>query len=162
MAKIISVVAIAVLTAIDQIIKFIVERDLQPLREVSFIDGFIGWQYVRNTGAAFGSFSNNTALLSVFTGIIIVAGLVLILTGKIKSKFLQVCAVMIIAGGIGNLIDRIMLGYVIDYIEVQFVNFAVFNFADILVTCGSFMYIGYTIYDIYRESKQKKAGESNG
>ncbi len=162
MAKIISVVSIAVLTAIDQIIKFFVERDLQPVGAASFIDGFIGWQYVRNTGAAFGSFSNNTALLSVFTGVVIVAGLVLILTGKIKSKFLLVCAVMIIAGGTGNLIDRIMLGYVIDYIEVQFMNFAVFNFADILVTCGSFMYIGYTIYDIYRESKQKKAGESNG
>lgn len=162
MAKIISVASIAVLTAIDQIIKFFVERDLQPVGAMSFIDGFIGWQYVRNTGAAFGSFSNNTALLSVFTGVVIAAGLILILTGKIKSKFLQVCAVMIIAGGIGNLIDRIMLGYVIDYIEVQFVNFAVFNFADILVTCGSFMYIGYTVYDLYRESKQKKAGDSNG
>lgn len=162
MAKIISVVSIAVLTAVDQIIKFFVERDLQPVGVASFIDGFIGWQYVRNTGAAFGSFSNNTALLSVFTAVVIAAGLVLILTGKIKSKFLLVCAVMIIAGGIGNLIDRITLGYVIDYIEVQFMNFAVFNFADILVTCGSFMYIGYTIYDIYRESKQKKAGDSNG
>ncbi len=162
MAKIISVIAIAVLTAIDQIIKFFVERDLQPIHELSFIDGFIGWQYVRNTGAAFGSFSNNTVLLSVFTGIVIVAGLVFLLIGKIKSKFCQVCAVLIISGGLGNLIDRVMLGYVIDYIEVQFVNFAVFNFADILVTCGSFMLIGYMLYDIYRERKQEKAGDKNG
>ena len=50
----------------------------------------------------------------------------------------------------------------IDYIEVQFVNFAVFNFADILVTCGSFMLMGYMIYDIFREKKQAKAGDKNG
>ena len=162
MAKIISVVAIAVLTAVDQIIKFFVERDLQPVSQKAFIDGFIGWQYVRNTGAAFGSFSNNTALLSVFTGIVILAGFVLLLVGKIESKFCQVCAVLIISGGLGNLIDRVMLGYVIDYIEVQFMNFAVFNFADILVTCGSFMLMGYIIYDIFREKKQGKAGDSNG
>lgn len=162
MAKIISVVAIAVLTAVDQIIKFFVERDLQPVSQKAFIDDFIGWQYVRNTGAAFGSFSNNTALLSVFTGIVILAGFVLLLVGKIESKFCQVCAVMIISGGLGNLIDRVMLGYVIDYIEVQFMNFAVFNFADILVTCGSFMLMGYIIYDIFREKKQGKAGDSNG
>ena len=162
MAKIISVVAIAVLTAIDQLIKFFVERDLQPVGKKAFIDGFIGWQYVRNTGAAFGSFSNNTLLLSVFTGIVIVAGIAVLLIGKVKSKFCQVCAVLIIAGGLGNLIDRILLGYVIDYIEVQFVDFAVFNFADILVTCGSFMLIGYMLYDIYREKKQTKAGDKNG
>jgi lipoprotein signal peptidase len=54
MGTVISVVVIAVLTAIDQIIKFFVERDLQPIGEKSFIDGFLGWQYVRNTGAAFG------------------------------------------------------------------------------------------------------------
>lgn len=162
MAKIISVVAIAVLTAVDQIIKFFVERDLQPVSQKAFIDGFIGWQYVRNTGAAFGSFSNNTALLSVFTGIVILAGFVFLLVGKIESKFCQACAVLIISGGLGNLIDRVMLGYVIDYIEVQFMNFAVFNFADILVTCGSFMLMGYIIYDIFREKKQGKAGDSNG
>lgn len=162
MAKIISMVAIAVLTTVDQLIKFFVERDLQPVGKMSFIDGFIGWEYVRNTGAAFGAFSNNTKLLSIFTGIVIVAGIAVLLMGKIKSKFCQVCAVLIVAGGLGNLIDRVLLGYVIDYIEVQFVDFAVFNFADILVTCGSFMLMGYMIYDIFREKKQAKAGDKNG
>lgn len=162
MAKIISMVAIAVLTAVDQLIKFFVERELQPVGKMSFIDGFIGWEYVRNTGAAFGAFSSNTKLLSVFTGIVIVAGIAVLLMGKIKSKFCQVCAVLIVAGGLGNLIDRVLLGYVIDYIEVQFVDFAVFNFADILVTCGSFMLMGYMIYDIFREKKQAKAGDKNG
>ena len=162
MKKIISLIAIAVLTAIDQIIKFFVERDLRPIREMSFIDGFIGWHYVRNTGAAFGSFSNSTVLLSVFTAVLLLGGIAALLMGKIKDKFYSVCAVIVIAGGLGNLIDRIFRGFVVDYIEVQFMDFAVFNFADILVTCGAFMIMGYTVYDLIRERKLKKAGDDNG
>lgn len=162
MGSLISMVVIAVLTAVDQIIKFFVERDLQPVGEKAFIDGFLGWQYVRNTGAAFGSFSNNTTLLSIVTAVILAVGIVLLLAGKIKNKFYKVCAVMLISGGLGNLIDRVFRGFVVDYIEVQFVNFAVFNFADILVTCASFMIIGYTIYDLIKEQREKKAGDENG
>ncbi len=162
MKKLWNLIAIAVLTAVDQIIKYFVERDLQPIGEKSFIDGFIGWQYVRNTGAAFGSFSNSTTLLSVFTAVLLIAGIVALLMGKIKNKFYQVCAVMVISGGLGNLLDRIFRGFVVDFIEVQFVNFAVFNFADILVTCGAFMIMGYTVYDLIREQKLKKAGDKNG
>ncbi|MBP3938001.1 MAG: signal peptidase II [Clostridia bacterium] len=162
MRRFISIIAIAGLTAIDQIIKFFVERDLRPIDEKAFIDGFIGWQYVRNTGAAFGSFSNNTLLLSIFTGVLLLVGIVALLAGKIKNTFYRVCAVIIIAGGLGNLIDRIFRGFVVDYIEVQFMDFAVFNFADILVTCGAFMIMGYTVYDIIKEQKAKKAGDKNG
>ena len=162
MARIISMVSIAVLTAIDQIIKYFAERDLQPVGKRPFIEGFIGWHYVRNTGTAFSSFSNNTTMLSVFTAVVILIGIVVILTGKLKDKVHQICAVMIVSGGLGNLIDRVLRGYVTDYIEVQFVNFAVFNFADILITCGAFMLMGYTIYEAVAEQRQKKAGDKNG
>ena len=161
-ASLISLAAVILLTAADQLIKFFVERDLQPVISADFINGFIGWHYVRNTGAAFGSFSDSTTLLSVFTGVVIAAGIAAILMGKIKSKYCLVCAVMIIAGGLGNLIDRIIRGYVVDFIEVQFTDFAVFNFADILVTVGAFMLIGYLIYDSVKERKTKKHGENNG
>ena len=162
MGSLISIIVIAALTAVDQIIKFFVERDLQPVGEKAFIDGFIGWQYVRNTGAAFGSFSNSTMILTIFTAILLIAGTAALLMGKIKNTFYRVCAVIIIAGGLGNLIDRIFRGFVVDYIEVQFMNFAVFNFADILVTCGAFMIMGYTVYDIIKEQKAKKAGGKDG
>ena len=162
MASLISLAAVALLTAADQLIKFIVERDLQPIMYSEFIKGFVGWHYIRNTGAAFGSFSNSTTLLSVFTGIVIAAGIVLVLSGKIKSKYCLVCATLIIAGGLGNLIDRIVRGYVVDFIEVEFTDFAVFNFADILVTVGAFMLIGYLIYDTVKERSAKKQGENNG
>ena len=161
-ASLISFAAAVILTAADQLIKLFVERNLQPVMSAEFINGFIGWHYVRNTGAAFGSFSDSTVLLSVFTGIVIAAGIAAIFMGKIKSGYCLVCATMIIAGGTGNLIDRIIRGYVVDFIVVQFMDFAVFNFADILVTVGAFMLIGYLIYDTVKERKTKKHGESNG
>lgn len=161
-SSVISMAAVVFLTAADQLIKFFIERDLQPVGKMSFIDGFIGWRYVRNTGAAFGSFSDSTVLLSVFTGIVILALIIYIFSGKVKSKITLVSLTMIIAGGIGNLIDRIFRGYVVDFIEVQFTDFAVFNFADILVTCGAFLLIGYLIYDTVKDYKTKKAGDGNG
>ncbi len=159
MAALISILSIILLSAADQVIKFFAERDLAPVGEKVVVNGFLGWEYVRNTGAAFGSFSNNTAVLSVITGIIIVIGLAAIIMKKIRSKFLLTVSVMIISGGIGNLIDRISKGYVTDYIKVLFVDFPVFNFADILVTCGSFLLIFYLIWDIFNDRKKKKNGE---
>lgn len=159
MSVIISLISIAVLTAADQVIKLFVERFLAPVGTAEFINGFIGWNYVRNTGAAFGSFSDNTVLLSVVTGAVLLAGIVLIAMKKIKSKFCLVCAVMIISGGLGNLIDRVLKGYVVDFIDLQFMNFAVFNFADILVTVGAFALMFYVIADIFRD--RKKSGEKN-
>lgn len=159
MSVIISLISIAVLTAADQVIKLFVERFLAPVGTAEFINGFIGWNYVRNTGAAFGSFSDNTVLLSVVTGAVLLAGIVLIAMKKVKSKFCLVCAVMIISGGLGNLIDRVLKGYVVDFIDLQFMNFAVFNFADILVTVGAFALMFYVIADIFRD--RKNSGEKN-
>ncbi|HCT17402.1 MAG TPA: signal peptidase II [Ruminococcaceae bacterium] len=157
MSVLISFISIAALTAADQLIKLVVERNLQPIGTAEFINGFIGWNYVRNTGAAFGSFSQSTTLLTVVTGAVILAGIILIATKKIKSKFYLTCAVLIISGGLGNLIDRIFRGYVVDFIDVQFTDFAVFNFADILVTVGSIALMIYVIVDIFRD--RKKSGE---
>lgn len=159
MSVIISLISIAVLTAADQVIKLFVERFLAPVGTAEFINGFIGWNYVRNTGAAFGSFSDNTVLLSVVTGAVLLAGIVLIAMKKVKSKFCLVCAVMIISGGLGNLIDRVLKGYVVDFIDLQFMDFAAFNFADILVTVGAFALMFYVIADIFRD--RKNSGEKN-
>jgi signal peptidase II len=67
---------------------------------------------------------------------------------------------MIISGGLGNLIDRVLKGYVVDFIDLKFMDFAVFNFADILVTVGAIALMIYVIVDIFRD--KKKSGEKNG
>ena len=68
---------------------------------------------------------------------------------------LNVCLVLIIAGGVGNVIDRILYGYVVDFIEPLFIDFAVFNFADCCITVGAFMIIFYEIYELITEKKKK-------
>ena len=159
MAVFISLLSIAALTVADQIIKYFVLLYLKPVGSVGAINGFLEWNYVENTGAAFGSFSGNTALLSIITAVIIIAGIAAIILKKINNKFLLVTATVIIAGGLGNLIDRIFRGYVVDFIKVLFIDFPVFNFADILVTCGSFMLLIYLIIDIYKDSRKKRKGD---
>lgn len=156
MLQVITVMSIAVLVSLDQIIKLLVIKYLEPIGSLPLIDGFIQLNYAENTGAAFGSFSGYTWILSVFTLVVIVAGLVYILRGKVKFGVEYVCITLILAGGLGNLIDRISRGFVVDYIEPLFIDFAIFNFADILVTCSAVVLIIWMIYGIYKDAKKDK------
>lgn len=160
MLQVITLLSMAFLVALDQFIKILVIKYLEPIGSLSLIDGFIQLNYAENTGAAFGSFSGYTLALSVFTLIVIIAGVVLLMTKKIKFGVEYVCTAAIIAGGIGNLIDRFARGFVVDYIEPLFVSFAIFNFADILVTCGAAVLIAWLIFDIFKDSKKKKETEN--
>lgn len=161
MLQVITLVSIAVLVALDQLIKLLVIKYLMPIGSLPLIDGVLRFRYIENTGAAFGSFSNHTDILSIFTLVVIVIGIILLLSKKIKFGVEYVCVVLIIAGGVGNLIDRVFRGFVVDYIEPLFVDFAVFNFADILVTCSAIALIIWTIYDIVKERKQVKEQKAN-
>ena len=156
MLQVITLIIIALLVAIDQIIKLLVLEHLKPIGSLTLIDGFIQLNYAENTGAAFGSFSGKTTFLSVFTLVIIIFGLVYLLVKKRKVDVEYVCISLIISGGLGNLIDRVFRGFVVDYIEPLFIDFAIFNFADILVTCSSVVLVIWLIYEIYREGKEKE------
>ena len=153
MLQVITLIIIAGLVAIDQIIKLLVLEHLKPIGSLTLIDGFIQLNYAENTGAAFGSFSGKTTFLSVFTLVIITFGLVYLLVKKRKVDVEYVCISLIISGGLGNLIDRVFRGFVVDYIEPLFVDFAIFNFADILVTCSCIVLVIWLIYEIYRDNK---------
>lgn len=164
MLQLITVLIIALLIAADQLIKFVVLEQLAPVGSVCLINKVLSLTYVENTGAAFGSFGGHTGLLSIFTAAVLVVGLIYLLTGKASSRFVYVCLTAIIAGGSANLIDRIFRGFVIDYIEPLFIKFAVFNFADILVTCGAILLIIRLIYDMvvqYKSDRRKKEGDCN-
>ncbi len=156
MLQVITILSIALLVLIDQILKLLVIKYLEPIGSFPLIDGFIRLNYAENTGAAFGSFSDHTWVLSLFTAVVIIAALVYLLGGKLKLGVSYVCISLIVAGGTGNLIDRIFNGYVVDYIEPLFIDFAIFNFADILVTCSALVLMVWLIYEIYRDSKKEK------
>ena len=161
MLQVITLVIIAALIAADQIIKLVVLEHLAPVESITLIDRFLSLTYVENTGAAFGSFSSHTEVLSIFTALVLAVGLFYLLKGKVRSKLAYACLTVIIAGGISNLLDRVFRGFVVDYIEPLFVNFAVFNFADILVTCGAFVLIFYLIYDMFKGSGTHENGGNN-
>lgn len=156
MLQFLSVLVIMLLTAADQIIKYFVVTDLKPIGEKVLIPGVIRLSYVENDGAMMGMLGGKASIMMIATVIILIVLLAVLLSKKINFGLLYCCFVGIIAGGIGNLIDRFRLGYVIDYIDVMFVKFYVFNFADCLITVGAFLIIGYEVYEIIRESKSKK------
>ncbi len=155
-----SVVAIILLCCAligaDQIIKLLVINYLKPIQYIDVIDGILRFRYVENTGAIFGSFSTHTAVLTVFSIILLGVTIFFLVTNKNKNKLVNLCLIFMICGGIGNIIDRVRLHYVVDFIEPLFINFAVFNFADCLITVGAFVLIIYLIVDLIKDSKKVK------
>ncbi len=159
MKKTITAFIMLVLIALDQVFKFISVNLLKPVSSVLLIKNFLRLNYVENTGAAFGLFKNNTVVLAVFTSVVILFCLYFIFIKPFEKPVFNIFLIMIVSGGLGNLIDRIFRSFVIDYIEVLFIDFPVFNFADILVTTGCFLLAFYLIYDTLKEKKNVKTEE---
>ncbi|MBQ3150547.1 MAG: signal peptidase II [Clostridia bacterium] len=155
MRRFLTLAAVLVLTAADQLIKIAADNFLSGGRVIR-LGSFLAFRYVENTGMAFSMLSGKTVLLSVVTAVMLVTILAILLSGKVKSNVLYASLTLIVSGGAGNLYDRIFRGFVIDYIEPLFVDFAVFNFADCLITVGSFGMILYLILDIIKEKKGKE------
>ena len=151
-----AIIFVLSLVGIDQVIKYFVIEYLKPIGVFELVEGFIRLRYVENTGAVFGSFSSHTAVLTVVSIILLIVTVYFLVSQKNKSKLVSFTLLLMIAGGIGNIIDRIRLHFVVDYIEPTFIDFAVFNFADCLITVGAFVLIIYLIIDIVKEEKQKK------
>lgn len=144
---------------IDQISKYLVVIYMDLHESVSVIPHVLNFTYIRNTGAAFGSFTESRWVFMIASTVMIVAILVFMLVKKPKSKLLLWALTLIVSGGIGNMIDRIRLGYVIDFID--FCAFPriwmwTFNIADSCVVIGAGLIILYLILDTVKESKRAK------
>jgi lipoprotein signal peptidase len=152
---------VAVFAALDQIIKLIVSLSIDLNVPTPIIPGFVNLTYVLNTGAAFSIFEGGRFFLIPLTLIMILAGLYLINNKKTTEKFTLWVLTLITAGGIGNLIDRIFRGAVIDYIDldidISFIKtFAIFNFADMCVVVGGIALVISLIISIIKDAKAKK------
>ena len=156
----VQLISVVLLAAIDQLIKYAVLEHLKPIGSVKVIDGFLAWTYAENTGAAFSIFTGNTQFLSVFTAVALLGGISYLVFSKNHHIVYDICVPLLIAGGLGNFIDRIALGFVVDYIQVLFIDFPVFNFADCLVTCSAIALIFYLIYDLIADMKHQKAAKA--
>ncbi len=152
-------IVIAALMAIDQIIKLIVVGSLKPIGSFVLIPHFLEFTYSENSGAAFGMLQNNSIFFAAVT--ILVSALIFAFLIKYKHHNLlsKIACVMIIAGGLGNLIDRLRLRYVIDFIHFYFFGY-IFNFADCLVTVGVALMVVFVIFFMDKiEKADKKSGE---
>ena len=155
--RIYSLITIAVLVAVDQLIKYLIDIYLKPVGNTSVLKNILQFSYYENDGAMMGMMSGKTVTMTVLAVIcLLLIGFVLF-SGKIKFGVDYCCIILMISGGLGNIIDRIFRGYVIDYIEVLFIDFYIFNFADCLVTCAAVIMICNQIYEMIKENKEKKA-----
>lgn len=122
---------------LDRITKRAAASALAPHRVMPAIDGVLSWAYTENRGAAFSLLSGRSLLL-VLLPILLIAALLVYLLRRPENPVLERAGVWcIIAGGLGNLWDRLAYGCVIDFIRLDFVNFAIFNVADIFVCLGA-------------------------
>ena len=153
--------AVLLLVGLDQLVKFLITTNLSLGSTVELLPGIIRLTYVRNTGAAFSMFSGMRWPLIAITIAVTVALILILVSKKITHPFGVWSLVFIIGGAIGNLIDRIWLGYVVDMFEPTFINFAVFNVADIFVVCGGIAFCIYFLKFYEDTPKVPKAGDSN-
>lgn len=163
MAVLLVVMAIGLIIA-DQMIKIWAVDSLMPVRTMDFIHigdfKIFDLTYLENRGAIFGSMQGQRWFLVGFTSLIIILGIIAMFMTIKRSKLLSVAICLFVAGGIGNLIDRVRFGYVVDMFELKLFRFAIFNFADICVTVAFVMMLIYGIFiDPKIEKAKKEASE---
>ena len=150
--------AVAGITVLDQWTKYLTVQNIPLYGQVPAMDGLFHFTYIQNTGAAFSSFRGQQWLFALIFAVFTV-----FLIWELRKNsmgflpFERWCIAAIWAGGLGNMIDRVRLGYVVDMIEVDFISFPVFNVADCFITCGCVLLILHLILfnkDFWKENKK--------
>ena len=163
-AIIISVVLMLVSVGLDQLSKYLVVANMELYESVDIIPGVLRFTYIHNDGAAFGSMDEQRWIFMVLSSVAIIGILVYLFWKKPQNKLLLSSLILITGGGIGNMIDRVALGYVIDFID--FCAFPkiwmwIFNIADSCVCVGAGLLMLWLILDMIREYKSEKAKKVN-
>ena len=134
--KVIVPIVIVALIALDQWVKFEIVKNIQLGGVKPFIPKILSLTYLRNTGAAFSILENQQWLFAVIT-LVVIGAAIWYLSKHIKGSVWLLSALsLIIAGGIGNFIDRMRQGFVVDMFQLDFINFVIFNVADSYLTIG--------------------------
>ena len=157
-ARLVTLAAAAALICVDRWLKVRLSWVLAPPagQTKALWPGVIGLRYTENTGISFSMFGDSQAamrVVSVIAALVMLAGIVALLLGKIGGPAPLSAAALILAGGVSNLVDRLMNGFVVDYIELLFMRFAIFNFADICITCGVILMAGWMLWEEARRRK---------
>ena len=134
------------LVLLDQGVKYLVLTRIPLGGHVPFLPHLLELTYVQNTGAAFSSFDQYTMILAIVSLVVSILLILAIAFKWVRHPFGRFTLMLILAGAVGNLIDRFFMGYVTDMIQVLFVRFAVFNVADIFVVTGAILLVIYVLF----------------
>lgn len=145
--------------ALDQISKILITSNLELYRIKEFIPGFLSLTYIRNEGAAFGMLKGARVFFIILTVVVIVALIVYVKKTRPASKLEKLALSFISGGAIGNFIDRVLFGYVRDFIMTDFMDFPVFNIADCFVCIGASLYMLYALSDFFPKKKKEEGHE---
>lgn len=151
-------IAIAVgiaLAAVDQLLKFLVVSNFELNQSQVLIPHVLNLTYIRNEGVAFGLFAGIPWVFIVLTAALLTAIIILMFVKRPVHKLFYVSVALIIGGGVGNLIDRILNGYVVDYLSLTFFK-PVCNFADYCITVGVILLAVYLLFFADREKRVSK------
>lgn len=137
---------VAGIVAADQLSKLWVVANIPLHTQMDAIDGLFHLTYTQNTGAAFSSFQGMQWLFALIF-VLFAAAIVWEFSKKRMpfTAFERWCIIAVFGGGLGNMVDRLRLGYVVDMIEVEFMSFPVFNVADCFITCGCIALIAHLV-----------------
>ncbi len=151
----------ALLVGLDQLTKWLTVVYLKNGEPLTVIPKVLEFTYVENEGAAFGMLQGGRWFFVVLTAILMIALGVFVLTGQFRRfRMFNISATLVLAGGIGNLIDRAIQGYVVDMIRVTFIDFPVFNVADCCVVVGSILLLIFFLF-FYEETTPAEASYGN-
>lgn len=139
-------VLVAALVALDQLVKYLVVQQIPLGEHVPFLPHLLDLTYVENSGAAFSMFSQHTWVLTLISLVLSVVLAVGVFKPLFRHPFGRTALALLLAGAVGNLIDRALQGYVVDMFHVLFMEFAVFNVADICVVVGGFAAVIYYLF----------------
>ncbi|MBO5908998.1 MAG: signal peptidase II [Clostridia bacterium] len=158
MFYILAIVTAVLFLIIDQITKYIVISNMQLYDTIPFINGIMDFTYIHNTGGAWGILNKHTWVLIIFTLLAMAICVFVLIKYARANKILFFALCLIVSGGTGNMIDRIFRGgKVIDFLEVTFIDFPIFNIADCAVCIGAGLLLLYFAIDIIKERKEKRA-----
>lgn len=147
------------IVVLDQVSKVLITSAFSAGQGTTVIKGILDFLYVRNEGAAFGMLQGKRVFFIIVTLAAVAAAIFYIAKTHPDSPLEKTALAFISGGAIGNFIDRVVLGYVRDFIAVTFIDFPVFNVADCFVCIGAGLYILYTLLDTFKPKKAEKADE---
>ena len=157
-SSLIYILVIALGIVLDQITKAMATAYLKPIFDLPLIKGVFHLTYTENPGAAFGILSNNRWVFMIFSSVMIAAMCVYLFYPRKETRPLfNIAMAIVISGGIGNMIDRIAYGKVVDFFYFKLINFAIFNVADVFVCVGAGIMFLDVLLEIAEESKKEKA-----